>query len=434
MNDQPGATVTAAAYPPSYYAATAIGAKARPPLVADVSADVCVVGGGFAGTSAALHLAERGARVHLVEAQRIGWGSSGRNGGQIHSGFRLDQTDLESRLGKPMARELWDMSEEAKADIAARVAHHRIPCDLKRGLITAAWKRSHANELAEYANHLRTNYAYTAARALSRDEIFAMIGSSRYYGGMIDQGAGHFHPLNYVLGLATAAEEAGAVLYETTSAIELEHGLRPKVRTRRGTITCNAIILAGDAYLGDLVPELVRQVFPISVFMIATERLAQEEARSLIRDDVCVADTKFVVDYYRLSSDRRLLFGGGEVYWPNPKANGIKVVRPAMLRVFPTLSSKKIDYVWGGIVGITRNRMVHVGRIAPNIYFAQGFSGQGVALAGLTGKLMAEAVLGRPERFDLLSRFKIPAFPGGRNTRAVLQVAGMSLAGLMDRL
>jgi gamma-glutamylputrescine oxidase len=434
MNDQPGTTVTAAAYPPSYYAATAIGAKERPSLSTDILTDVCVIGGGFTGTSAALNLAERGARVCLIEAQRIGWGSSGRNGGQIHSGFRLDQVDLEARVGKAAARELWDLSEEAKADIAARVAHHRIPCELRRGLITAAWKRSHARELGEYADHLRANYGYTAARALSKEEIGAMIGSSRYYGGLIDQGGAHFHPLNYVLGLASAAEDAGAVLFETTPAIAIEHGSRARVRTPRGTISCNSVILAGDAYLGGLVPELERQVFPIAVYMIATESLSEEEARSLIRDGVCVADTKFVVDYYRLSSDRRLLFGGGEVYWPRAKVNGVSVVRPAMLRVFPTLAAKKIDYAWGGVVGITRNRMVHMGRIASNVLFAQGFSGQGVALAGLAGKLMAEAVSGRSERFDLLARFKIPAFPGGRKTRAVLQVAGMSAAALMDRL
>lgn len=428
------ATAPIAHYPQSYYAATAIGAHERAPLAEDIAVDVCVIGAGFTGVSAALHLAERGARVCLIDGKRVGWGASGRNGGQIHTGFRIDQTDLEKIVGDSTARELWNLSEEAKADIAARIAHHRIACEPKRGLIYAAWKRSHAAGLAKYASHLRDKYGYLAARALSQEELAAMVGSTRYHGGMLDQGGGHLHPLNYVLGLADAAEKAGAIIYDATPALAIERGAQPRIKTPNGTITCNTIVLAGDTYLGDLVPELESRIFPISVFMIATEPLSEGEAKALIRDDVAVADTKFVIDYYRLSADRRLLFGGGEVYSANENANGIKVVRPAMLRVFPALETKQIDYVWGGLVGITRNRMIHTGRIGPNIYFAQGFSGQGVALAGLAGKLMAEAVSGNAERFDLLARFKIAAFPGGPKLRSLLQVAGMSGAALLDRL
>lgn len=433
MNDI-GAAAAIAPFPQSYYAATAIGAEERAPLTADVTTDVCVIGAGFTGVSAALHLAERGVRVCLIDAKRAGWGASGRNGGQIHTGFRIDQTDLEPLVGDAGARDLWNLSEEAKAGIAARIAHHRIACEPKRGLIYAAWKRSHAAGLAQYASHLRNKYGYLAVRPLSRDELAAMVGSTRYHGGMLDQGGGHLHPLNYVLGLAKAAAEAGAQIYDATPALSIERGAQPRIKTPNGTITCNTIVLAGDSYLGSLVPELESRIFPISVFMIATEPLSEAEAKSLIRDDVAVADTKFVIDYYRLSSDRRLLFGGGEVYSANENANGINVVRPAMLRVFPSLESKKIDYVWGGLVGITRNRMIHTGRIGPNIYFAQGFSGQGVALAGLAGKLMAEAIAGNSERFDLLARFKIPAFPGGPKLRSILQVGGMSAAALLDRL
>lgn len=418
----------------TYYAATAHSAPARPPLEGDVTADVCVIGAGFTGVSAALNLAERGFRVVVVEADHVGFGAAGRNGGQVHSGQRVDQDALEAEMGAETAKELWNIAEAAKAEVSARIDRHGIACDYRAGLVIAGWKPPHARELFAYADALAERYGYAKLVKLDRAAMREWIASDRYFGGFLDWGGGHLHPLNYLLGLAKAAEDAGAVIHEGTPALGLERTDPAVVTTPRGRITARFVAVAGDAYLGDLIPELALRLFPINTYVVATAPLGDARARALIRDSVAVADTKFVLDYYRISADTRLVFGGGETYTAHVPRDIAGLVRRPMLRVFPQLADVAIDYAWGGKVGITLNRRPHFGRLAPNMLFAQGYSGQGVALASLAGKLMTEAIAGTAERFDVMASFKVPAFPGGHLTRAPAQILGMMFAALRDRL
>ncbi|NWH09628.1 MAG: FAD-binding oxidoreductase [Alphaproteobacteria bacterium] len=419
---------------PTYYAATMASAQRWPRLEGDVRADVCVIGGGFTGLAAALTLAERGSIVRLLEARAIGWGASGRNGGQIHTGLRHPQRDLEREYGEESARAMWRLAERGRELLEERVARHAIACDLKPGLLLAAWSRRDVAQLKDHVEHLSSRYGYRHLRFLPKDAVAEIVATTRYHGAVLDAGGGHLHPLNYALGLAEAANGQGAHLHEDSKAIAIERGAQIRVRTAAGTVQCRALILAGDSYLGHLVPELQSRLFPINVYVAATEPLGEARARALIRDDIAVADTKYVVDYYRLTPDHRLLFGGGESYWPGDPADVAGLVRRPMLHVFPQLRDTRLDYTWGGLVGVTLNRMMHAGRLAPNILFTQGYSGQGVMLAGLMGTLMGEALTGKPEGFELMAQVPIPAFPGGAWLRAPLQAMAMSFYALRDRL
>ena len=418
----------------SYYAATAKGLTFFPRLAEDASCDVCVIGGGFTGLSAALHLAERGYDVVLLEAQRLGWGASGRNGGQLGSGQRKDQDYLEQAFGKSEARLLWDMAEEAKALVKERIARHGIDCDLKPGVLHAAYKPGEGDELAAYAERLNRDYDYPHIRAVSRGEMGEMLGTGIYHGGNIDSGAGHLHPLNYALGLARAAAASGVRLYEDSRATALSPGDPARIATGGGSVTARFLVLACNGYLDRLAPPIAGRIMPINNYIIATEPLGEAGARALIRDDVAVADTKFVIDYYRLSADHRLLFGGGETYSRNfpPDIKGF--VRKYMLRVYPQLADARIDYGWGGTLAVTMNRLPAFGRLEPNSFYAQGFSGHGVALTSLAGKLIAEALAGTAERFDVFARLPVRDFPGGTLLRWPGLVAGMLYYGLRDRL
>jgi len=424
----------------SYYAATANDRRERPALAGEARADVCVVGGGFTGLSAALHLAERGYRVVLLEAERLGWGASGRNGGQMNSGQRVGQETLEALVGLEEARRLWDLAEEAKATVRERVARHAIQCDLKAGNLLCAYKPGEAEGLARAADRLRAVYGYDQSRAVSKAEMADMLGTERYHGGRLDMGAGHLHPLNYALGLAGAAEASGATLHEASRATRIETpggkapGGRTVVRTAGGQVTADHVVLGCNGYLETLEPRIAGRIMPINNYVLATAPLGEAGARALIRDDVCVTDTKFVVDYYRLSADKRLLFGGGETYSRRFPADLKGFVRRYMLRVFPQLADTPIDYAWGGTLAITMNRLPAFGRLAPNTFYAQGYSGQGVALASLAGKLIAEAVAGTAERFDVIARLPQREFPGGTLLRWPGLVAGMLYYSLRDKL
>ena len=422
----------------SYYAATANDARDRPALSGETRADVCVVGGGFTGLSAALHLAERGYEVVLLEAERLGWGASGRNGGQLNSGQRVGQTALEALVGLEAARRLWDLAEEAKATVRQRVARHAIQCDLKAGNLLCAYKPGEAEGLARLADRLREVYGYDQDRAVSKAEMSEMLGTTRYHGGRLDMGAGHLHPLNYALGLARAAEDAGARLYEASRATRIESAsgasAKTLVRTAAGRVTADYLVLGCNGYLERLEPRIAGRIMPINNYVLATAPLGEEGARALIRDDVCVTDTKFVVDYYRLSADKRLLFGGGETYSRRFPADMKGLVRRYMLRVYPQLAETPIDYAWGGTLAITMNRLPAFGRLEPNTFYAQGYSGQGVALTSLAGKLIAEAVAGTAERFDVMARLPQRDFPGGTLLRWPGLVAGMLYYSLRDKL
>ncbi len=422
------------AHPDSYYAATAATLPEHPPLGGDLSCDVCVVGGGYTGLSAALHLAERSYSVALLEAARIGWGASGRNGGQVNSGLRMGAADLVARVGHGEARRLWNLAEEAKALVRERIARHAIACDYKPGTLAAAVKPAHLAGMAAEVACLNEAFGYSAARLLSRQEAAAMVATDRYHGGVFDGGAAHLHPLNYALGLARAAAAAGARLFEGSPATAIEAGTETRVRTPQGTVRARFVVLCCNGYLDRLEPRLAAKIMPIANYILATEPLGEARAAALIPGDVAVHDSKFVVDYYRLSADRRLLFGGGETYSAAAPADLKAFVRRHMLRVFPQLADARIDYAWGGRLAITLNRLPHLGRLEPNLFFAHGYSGQGVALAGLAGKLIAEAIAGTAERFDVFARLRHRDFPGGTLLRRPGMVLGMLYYALRDRL
>jgi gamma-glutamylputrescine oxidase len=418
----------------SYYAATAKPYAPFPALGESLRADVCVVGGGFTGLSAALNLAERGYKVALVEANRIGWGASGRNGGQINTGLRKSPVELIAKFGKARAKALFDLSEEARAIIWDRVEKHDIACDLRTGNMLLASKPGDVAWMQEEIACLENEMGYRKTRFLDREAIRGEIASDIYHGGVMDSGGGHLHPLNYAIGLAEAARQAGVQIFEGTPATKVdEAGSKVTVTTPQGKIEADYAVLGCNAYLGGLEPRIAGKMMPIANFIVTTEPLPEAEARALIPSGYCACDTKFVVSYYRVTADNRMLFGGGERYNTEEPADIAAFVSPYMLRVFPQLGSKRIDYGWGGMLAITMSRLPHLGRMG-RIFYAQGYSGQGVATTGIAGKLIAEAMAGTAERFDVFAGIPHQTFPGGTLLRHPLLVLAMLWYVLRDRL
>ena len=427
VNDRPGQ------YPASFYAATATPLAAFPPLQGATRADVCVVGGGYTGLSAALHLAQRGFDVVLLEAHRVGFGASGRNGGQVGSGQRQDQDWLEDAVGGEQAHRLWDLAEEAKALVKSLIHDHAMPVTFYPGVATACYSDAEVRASHAYADKLRRDYGYTEIESLDQTGIARLIGSTLYKGGEVDRSAGHVHPLNYAIGIATAAAKAGARLHEGSEVLRIDHGAKPVVHTAQGSVTCDQVILAGNGYLGGLEPKVAARVMPINNFVVATEPLGAR-AREILSEPVAVADTKFVVNYWRLSEDDRLIFGGGETYGYRFPTDIRKTVSKPMLAIYPQLKDVRIDYAWGGTLAITMNRMPCFTRPAPNVLSASGYSGHGVAMATLAGKIMAEAVAAQTERFDLMAGVPQMAFPGGPTLRWPLLVLAMTWYSMRDKL
>ena len=422
-----------ATHPNSWYAATADIPPERPALRGQIKADVCIIGAGFTGLMAALELAEAGMEVVVLDAHRAGWGASGRNGGQVGSGFNKDQRWLAAKLGKGVAKALWDMTEEAKDTLKSRLAAHAPEARFRPGVAHGAYDAVEARELRDEVEYLRRTYNYKEAEGLTRDAFQAICKSPHYQGGLIDRGAGHIHPLRYALGLAKAAEKAGAVIYERSEVHRIEHTDPAVVATGSGRVTAPFVILAGNGYLPNIERKVSARTMPLNSFIAATEPLG-ERAAEVLTEDIAVADSKFVVNYFRLSEDNRLLFGGRENYTVGFPQNIEPALRQRLEQMFPQLKDVGIDYVWGGTLGITPTRLPLLTRVAPNILSAGGFSGHGVAHSGFAGKLMAEAVRGQAERFDVFETLPTPAFPGGTLLRAPLLAAAMSWYSLRDRL
>ena len=421
-NDRDGA------YPPSYYAAVAPPLPAFAPLAGEVRADVCVIGGGYTGLSAALHLAQAGRRVVVLDAQRMGFGASGRNGGQVLGGQRLDQIALERMVGRDDARKLWDSAVAAVALVRNLIAEGGIDCDWQTGAIHAELSKKGAAGAADYANHLNRHYGYDQALPLDRAALRAIVNTERYAGGVLDGGSGHINPLAFALGLARMAEGAGASLHERS----LVTGIAPgKVTTAQGHVLADQIVLACNGYLGALNRGVAARVMPINNFIAATEPLPPG---TVLNRRVCVADSNFVVNYYRTTADNRLLFGGGETYGYRFPSDIAALVRGPMARTFPQLADVKITHAWGGTLAITMNRMPHFVRPAPGVWSASGYSGHGVATATWAGKMIAQAIAGDADGFDLMARVPTPRFPGGAMLRWPLLVSAMTWFGMRDRL
>ena len=423
-----------AAYPDSYYAATAQDVCESTPLQGSVRADVCVIGSGFTGVSAALNLAEAGFDVVLLEAERIGFGASGRCGGLIGSGQRKDVVELEAQFGKQKARLLWDFAEAAKAEIRGRVEKHDIRCDLQDGQVEGIHKAGYCGWPAELSGILAERYDYPHCRALSKDEVREKVATDTFLEGLWDGQAATLHPLNYVLGLARAAREAGVRIHEDSRVTGYTRDDPATVTTATGTVRSSFIVLACNGYLGKLERRVAGKIMPINNFMIATESLGEARAHQLISGRFGVHDTRFVVNYFRLSDDHRLLFGGGENYRPGFPKDILSFVRPYMLELFPQLEDVAVDYAWGGTLSVTVNRLPHFGRLAPNLLFAQGYSGHGISIANFAGKVIAEAIAGTAERFDVMASLPIHTFPGGTLLRYPGMVLGMLYYSLKDRL
>jgi gamma-glutamylputrescine oxidase len=423
-----------ASYPQTYYSASTPLPEPAPALAGTVTVDVGVIGGGLAGCSAALHLAERGYRVALLEEHRVGWGASGRNGGQVLVGVAASQTKLERLIGPGDARKIWDVSVEALDFVRERIARHAIDCDWVDGHLQVADKPRQVRELAATQEEMQ-RHGYAAPRLIDAAEVGSLLATRRYLAGLYDPHSGHLHPLRYTLGLARAAAQAGATIHEGTRALGYTtdaQGVR--VRTGGGELRCQHLLLAGNTGLGDFSPPLARKIIPVGTFIIATESLGEARARELITNNAAVTDLNWIIDYFRRSADHRLLFGGRVSYSGLGRFEAVPVTRARMLRIYPQLADAHIEYHWGGYLDITMNRAPHFGRLEANVWFLQGFSGHGVGLTGMAGQLAAQAIAGSAERFDVFARIPHRDFPGGTLLRRPALVLAMLWYRLRDLL
>jgi gamma-glutamylputrescine oxidase len=395
-----------------------------------------VVGGGIAGCSAALHLAAQGLSVVLLEEHRVGWGASGRSGAQAIQGIAAGQAKLERLIGAADARAVWEVSVEGLALMRQLIARYNIACDWVDGHMQAAIKERHERELTAELHELRDGYGYDSVRWLAREELRAIVASDRYRGALYDTNSGHLHPLNYTLGLASAAETHGAQIFEGTRALSFASSgsAQVRVQTAQGEVRARSLVLCGNVYLGATAPSLAAKIMAVATYIVATEPLGAARATELIANNAALSDMNWVLDYYRRSADQRLLFGGRVNYSGLKSFDAPTATRARMLAVFPQLRDVRIDYAWGGEVDITLNRAPHFGRLAPNVYFLQGFSGHGIALTGIAGKLVAQAIGGTAARFDVFARIPHRNFPGGAALRRPALVLAMLWYRLRDLL
>lgn len=420
-------------YPQSYYAFSALPAVARPSLQGEAETDVCIIGAGYTGLSTALFLLESGFRVIILEAARVGFGASGRNGGQIVNSYSRDIDVIERSTDPHAAALLGQMAFEGGRIIRERIARHGIQCDLKSGGVFAAFSARQMRHL-EAQQQLWERYGHRQLELLDRQGIREVVGTDSYAGGLLDHSGGHIHPLNLALGEAAAVESLGGLIHEQSAVLRIEQGASPVAHTAHGKVTARFLVVAGNAYLGNLLPELAAKSMPCGSQVIATEPLDEATAQALLPQDYCVEDCNYLLDYYRLSTDRRLIYGGGVTYGARDPADIAAIIRPKMLRTFPQLSRVKIDFAWSGNFLLTLSRLPQVGRLGDNIYYSQGCSGHGVTYTHLAGKVLAEALRGQAERFDALAGLRHYPFPGGRLLRVPLTALGACYYQLRDRL
>ena len=418
----------------SWYEATAQRGPAEPALAGDVEADVCVVGAGISGCSTAIHLAERGYRVVLLEAERVGYGASGRSGGQIIPGYASSMAKLVNLLGPADAKRLWDFSTESVELTRDLIERNRIDCHLAWGHLHVGIKPRQRDELKEWQHEQEDDFGYRKLRFLERDEVAEWIASKRYIAGLYDSGAGHLHPLRYTIGLGQAAVAAGVKLHEDSRVTSIEYGPTVTVRTGQGSVRAKFLALCANVGHVDLSRRLARNLIGIASYIVATKPLGEERAKALLRDNIAVADVNWIIDYYRRSPDHRLLFGGRVSYSGLDPLGTERATRQRMLNVFPQLADVEIEYAWGGIIDISMSRAPNFGRLEPNVYYLQGFSGHGMSLASFGGKVVAEAIAGQAERFDVYARLKHHAFPGGKLLRRPTLVLAMTWFRMRDFL
>ena len=418
----------------SYYAATATPLPEQPTLQSHITADVCVVGAGLAGLSAALELAQNGYKVVILEGRRVAWGASGRNGGQAIAGYACEQATLEKQLGLSDAKKAFNLTLEGLDLMRSRIKEHDIDCDWTDGFMNVSVKPQSTPELLASVAHMRDVYDYPHLQAIAPEELPHWIASKRYHGGVLDHNSAHLHPLKYALGLARAALKAGVMIYEQSEVTELVQGDPAVLKTAQGQVTAKFVVLAGNVYLDKTVKKLAGRVMPVGTYIVTTERLDKSTADALIKNRVAVCDNNFVLDYFRVTPDDRMLFGGRVSYSGVTPPNLKESMKSTMLRAFPQLASAKIDYCWGGFVDITANRAPDFNRLSPNIYYLQGFSGHGLILTNIAGKLAAEAIRGQSERFDMMAKIKHTPFIGGRTFRTPALVLAMAYYRLRDYL
>jgi gamma-glutamylputrescine oxidase len=415
----------------SYYAASANAWETQPALLGEASCDVCVIGGGFTGLSAALACAEKGLSVMLLETETIGYGASGRNGGQLIPGLRWSMREIDAEFGRERSTAIFDLAWSAVARVNDRIAKHAINCDLKSGHLEAAYKPAHFNDMQRETVFLAREFGWDSVEVVQPADMGSHINGGDYHGGVYDQKGGHFHPLNYALGLAKAALAEGVVICEHSRAISIEQRQKVTVTISGGHVEAAHVIVATDAWIGDIAPDLGGYTVPIMNYNVATVSLA--DADQLMPSDAAVADSRFVLNYFRLSADKRMIFGGGEKYVQTPPADIGAFVRKHMAAVFPSLVNTPIEYAWGGAVAVTSNRLPHMGRKG-SVFYAHGFSGHGALVTTLAGELMAEAVVGTMERFDVFANLPHTRFPGGKWLARPLATLGLLYYAMRDRL
>jgi len=417
----------------SYYAASANDKNIRPSLSGHIQSDICVIGAGYTGLSTAIHLAESGFKVTVLEAARVGFGASGRNGGQIVHSYSRDIDFIEKHYGEEVGAQMGAMAFEGGKIIRRLIKQYNIQCDLKEGGVFAACNDKQLKEL-ESKKALWEAHGHTDLEMLDSTSIKNHVGSDRYTGGLLDKSSGHFHPLNLVQGEAEALESLGGTIYEDSEVIKVDEGDKVKVHTANGSVTANFLVVAGNAYLGGLIPKLESKAIPCGTQIITTEPLSQEQQKLLLPQDNCVEDCNYLLDYFRLSGDGRLIYGGGVTYGAREPSRIESKIVPNMLKTFPELQGVKVDYAWTGNFLLTLMRLPQVGRIGSNIYYSQGYSGHGLTCTHLCGKVLSDAIQGQSERYDVFAGLPQYPFPGGRAFRVPLTAMGAAFYNLRDKL